>query len=204
MTVYRLHERGEFERSFGISLWPEAGGIMPRWIMQETLRKPLFYTMLGFTFGMFLTGGSPLAAQENCKLVMDAGVKVLDTPTHVYVTMNMDGKPQTGESIYAGGLIYLKSNGKWTAGTSNKEMKEISEKNRQNNQSTCHYIKDELVNGELAAEYSVHDASAKSASDSKIWISKSKGLPLRSDTLFPGDKNSVSIRYEYGNIKPPM
>jgi hypothetical protein len=88
--------------------------------------------------------------------------------------------------------------------TPNKEMRENAGKNRQNNKTTCHYLKDEPVNGEIAAAYSMHDTSSTSASDSKIWISKSKGLPLRSDTQFEGDKNSVSIRYEYGNVKPPM
>jgi hypothetical protein len=172
--------------------------------MQTTPRKQLLYTLLGFAFGLLLTGGRPLAAQDNCKLVIDAGIKVFDTPTHVYVTMDVNGKPQTVESIYVGGLIYTKYDGKWNAGTSNKEMKEISEKNRQNNKTTCHYLKDEPINGEMAAAYSMHDVSPKSVSDSKIWISKSKGLPLRTDIQFEGDKNSMSMRYEYDNVKPPM
>jgi hypothetical protein len=52
--------------------------------------------------------------------------------------------------------------------------------------------------------YSVHDVSPRSTSDSKTWISKSKGLPLRSDTDMEGGKNHISMRYEYGNVKPPM
>jgi hypothetical protein len=135
---------------------------------------------------------------------MDAGIKVFDTPTHGFVTMEVNGKPETGESIYAGGLIYTKYNGKWSAGTPSKEMKDIAEKNRRTNKTTCSYLKDEPVNGEIAAVYSVHDVSPRSASDSKIWISKSKGLPLRSETHFEGDKNPVSMRYEYDNVKPPM
>jgi hypothetical protein len=177
---------------------------MPRWIMQTTPRKQLLGTLLGFTFGLLLAGGSPLAAQDDCKLVMDAGIKVFDTPAHVYLTMNLDGKPQNSESIYAGGLVYTKYNGKWDAGTPSKGMKEISEKNRQTNKTTCHYLKDELISGEMAAEYSMHSVSPRAVSDSKVWISKSKGLPLRTETQFDGDKNSISMRYEYGNIKPPM
>jgi hypothetical protein len=50
---------------------------------------------------------------------MEAGIKVFDTPTHVYVTMDLNGKPETGESIYVGGLIYAKYNGKWSSGTPN-------------------------------------------------------------------------------------
>ena len=85
----------------------------------------MLYASLGFTFGQLLTGGKPLAAQDDCKLVLDAMIKVMDTPTHAYVTMNMGGKPQTGESIYAGGLVYAKYDGKWSAGVTTKEIKEI-------------------------------------------------------------------------------
>jgi len=118
-------------------------------------------------------------------------IKRFDTPTHAYVSMDIAGKPQTGESIYAGGLVYAKLvyakyDGKWTAGGTTKEIKEIAEKNRQNNQTTCPYLKDEPVNGEMAAVYSVHEVSPRSTSDSKTWISKAKGL--RSDIDLAGVK----------------
>ena len=116
--------------------------------------------------------------------------------------MNLSGKPQTAESIYVGGLIYTKYDGKWSAGVTTKEMKQMSEKNRQNNKTTCRYLKDEPVNGEMAAVYSVHDVSPKATSDSKAWISKANGLPLRTDTDMEG--SHISARYEYGNVKPPV
>ena len=172
--------------------------------MQTTRRKQLLYAILGFTFGHLLIGAKPLAAQDDCKLVLDAMTKFFDIPTHAYVTMNLSGKPQTGESIYVGGLVYAKYDGKWSAGTTTKEMKEITEKNRRNNKTTCRYLKDEPVNGEMAAVYSVHDVSPRSTSDSKAWISKAKGLPLRSDTDMEGGKSHISMRYEYSNVKPPM
>jgi hypothetical protein len=172
--------------------------------MRTTRRKQLLYAMLGLTFGQLLIGSKPLTAQDDCKLVLDAMTKLFDTPTHAYVTMNMGGKLQTGESIYAGGLIYAKYDGKWSAGTTTKEIKEITEKNRQNNKTTCRYLKDEPVNGEMAAVYSVHEVSPRSTSDSKTWISKAKGLPLRSDIDMEGGKSHISSRYEYGNVKPPM
>ena len=121
----------------------------------ETTCKRLLYVMVGCAFGHLLAGAAPLAAQDDCKLVLDGMIKVFDTPTHAYVTMDLAGKPQTGESIYAGGIVYAKYDGKWSAGGTTKEMKEIAEKNRRNNKTTCRYLKDELVNGELAAVYSV-------------------------------------------------
>jgi hypothetical protein len=76
------------------------------WFMQTTRRRQLLYAMLGFTFGQLLIGAKPLAAQDDCKLVLDAMTKFFDTPTHAYITMNLSGKPQDAESIYVGGLIY--------------------------------------------------------------------------------------------------
>jgi hypothetical protein len=172
--------------------------------MQTRQRKQLLYALLGFTIAQILIAPKPLSAQDECKLVLDSMTKVLDTPTHIYITMNMSGQPQTGESIYAGGLVYAKFDGKWSTGMTTKEMKEMSEKNRQTNKTTCHYLKDEPVNGETAAVYSVHDVAPKSISDSKTWISKAKGLPLRSDVDMEGGKSHVSMRFEYGNVKPPM
>jgi hypothetical protein len=174
------------------------------WFMQTTRRKRLLYAMLGFTFGPLLIGSKPLEAQDDCKLVLDAMTKLFDTPNHAYVTMNIGGNPQTGESIYAGGIVYAKYGGKWSAGMTTKEMKEIEDKNRRNNKTTCHYLKDEPINGEMTAVYSVHDVSPKSTSDSRTWISKAKGLPLRSDIDMDGGKSHISTRYEYGNVRPPM
>jgi hypothetical protein len=170
----------------------------------ETTRKRLLYIMVGCTFGHLLIGAKPLAAQGDCKLLLDAVSKVFDTPTHAYVTMNMAGKPQTGESIYAAGEVYAKYDGKWSAGSTTKEIKDIAEKNRQNNKMTCRYLKDELVNGEMAAVYSMHEVSPKATTDSTTWISKAKGLPLRSDADMDGGKIHMSTRYEYSDVKPPI
>jgi hypothetical protein len=168
----------------------------------QTTRKRLLYIMVGFTFGQLLIGAKPLAAQGDCQLVFDASSKVFNTPAHLYLTMNMGGTTQTTESIYVAGAIYVKFGGKWSSSLiSMQDMKEREQKNIQNNKTTCRYLHDEPVNGEMAAVYGVHSESPKS--DSQIWISKATGLPLRSEVDF-GDKNHVSMRYEYGNVKPPM
>jgi hypothetical protein len=145
----------------------------------------------------------PLAAQDSCKLVMDATTRVFDTPTHAYVTMKMNGTNHDAESINTGGMVYIKSNGTWSPGTSSKEMKDLADKSRQNTKMTCRYLKDEPVDGQIAAVYTVHEVSPKSTSDSKTWISKAKGTLLRSDIDMDGGKTHVSTRYEYGNVKPP-
>lgn len=159
--------------------------------------------MLGFTFGLLLVP-RPLAAQDDCKVVLDAMTKIFDTPTHAYADMNMGGTTQTVESIYAGGVVYAKAGPKWSGGMTTKDMKDLTEKNRKTNKITCRHLNDEAVNGEMTAVYSVHEVTPRSTSDSKTWVSKAKGLPVRSDMDLDGGKSHISMRYEYGNVKPPM
>jgi hypothetical protein len=171
----------------------------------KTTRTRLFYIVFGFTLGQLLIGATPVAAQGNCQPVFDAMNKAFDTPSHSYVTTNMGGTTLTGEVIYVAGASYAKVGGKWGPGLPLQEMKEQEQKNQQTNKNTCRYLKDEPVNGEMAAVYNVHTEieSPKGSSDSQVWISKAKGLPLRSE-IDLGDKMHVSSRIEYGNVKPPM
>ena len=170
----------------------------------ETTRTRLLCSE-GLTIAYLLMGASAATAQDDCKLVLDAANKVFDVPSHSYVTMNIGGKPQTAETISVGAAMYVKYNGKWTSGGSTpQEMKALSAKNRQTNKTTCRYMKDEQVDGEAAAVYSVHDVSPKSTSDSTVWISRTKGLMLRSEIDLEAGKTHMSTRIEYGNIKAPM
>ena len=172
----------------------------------ETTRKRWLYLVVGFTFGQLLIGAKPAAAQGNCQLVLDAQSKVLDTPAHIYYTMNVGGTTQSVEAIYAAGAAYVKSGDKWgPSPMTMQELKEADQKHRQTNKTTCRYLKDEPVNGEMAAVYSVHieSESPKVKLDSQMWISKAKGLLLREEDDI-GDKNHSSTRIEYGNVKPPM
>ena len=174
----------------------------------ETTPIRLLYIMVGFTLGHLLMGASPLSAQGDCKVVLDAESEVLNTPTHAYATTNIVGRTTTTEMIYAAGAVYVKIDGKWSPGGTTKDLEQLTEKNRQNTKVTCRYLKDEPVSGEMAAVYSTHEEPQKGTLDSQIWISKAKGLPLRQeidiDVGGSGGKSHNSMRFEYGNVKPPM
>ncbi|HLW79613.1 MAG TPA: hypothetical protein VKU44_08450 [Terriglobia bacterium] len=177
----------------------------------ETTRKRLLCRLVCLAFGLLLMGAAPLAAQAECKPIIDTSSKVFNTPTHMYITGNTNGLTLTTEMIYAAGGIYMKINGKWSAGGTTKDAEELVEKNQQKNRqtskATCRYLKDELVAGEMAALYSMHDETSGKI-DSQIWISKAKGLPLRQedDIDLGAGKGKVhnSTRYEYGNVRPPI
>jgi hypothetical protein len=174
----------------------------------EKTRTKLLCLMAGFTLGHLLIATNPLKAQGDCKVVLDAEFKVLNTPTHAYGTVNIVGRTVTTEMIYAAGAVYGMIDGKWSPSGTTKDIEQLMQKNLLNSKITCRHLKDEPVNGEMAAVYSTHEDRPKGAVDSQVWISRAKGLPLRQeidiDIGGSGGKSHNSMRYEYANVKPPM
>jgi hypothetical protein len=176
-------------------------------------------SIVALTFGFALMGTTPLAAQSGCQVVDDAMNKVMTVPTHIYNAMSPilsnGSTPRASdtihnETIYVGGSAYAKVSGKWSRSewTLQRIMKQEQE-NRQQSKYTCRYLRDESINGEAAAVYGMHAERSQPEvkSDGQIWISKSKGLPLRHEMEFDagdGIKHHHSTRYEYTNVQPPM
>ena len=156
-----------------------------------------------------------LLAGSECQPVLAAGDKLFTTPYHMYMTEGVpgteNGKQSTSESISIGGSQYVLFNGKWTASPlSIDELKQMEERNRKTatNQS-CHFVRDDSVNGESVGVYAAHSETAHGKNDNQLWISKSRGLILRQETdIDIGDgrpKTHVSARYDYSNVqKPPL
>jgi hypothetical protein len=154
-------------------------------------------TLAGFTYGLSLMGALPLAAQDSCRPVNDAMDKTMTVPTHIYSAMNRASggvsKPILAETIYTGGATYVKVAGKWTRGpwTTQQVMKREQE-NRQKSKFSCHYLRDESVDGETAAIYSTHSETSdedvgRQTSDGQIWISKSRGCPCATSSTWTAE-----------------
>jgi hypothetical protein len=148
----------------------------------------------------------------SCRTLADAVVRQITTPTHLYMTevaAFKGGKERRSETIYAGGAIYVRLDGKWTrSAITLKDLHDQQATNQRDTKgATCRHLRDEALNGEAAAVYSTHSDSDGDQIDSTIWISKSKGLPLRQeiDMNVGGKlgKSHMSTRYEYVNVQPP-
>ena len=179
----------------------------------QVKRIRLVCTIVRLPLGLLLLSAVPLAAQGNCQPVFDALSRVTTTSTHIYVTMsavpNGSDKPRTIETIYAAGAIYTRVGGKWTRSpVTPQQVVKQEQENRQHSNFTCRYVRDELVNSETAGLYSTHAETADQKSDGQIWISKTRGLPLRQemdvDTGGKAGKSHNSMRYEYGSVQPPQ
>lgn len=148
------------------------------------------------------------AADAACQPLFDAATKIFAVPTHSYTTETLPGgKSRNAEAIYANNAIYILYNGKWIHGKATpQDMLKQEQENIQNAKTSCRHVRDELVNGEVAALYMAHAENEGVKSDAQTWISKSRGLPLKTDEDIDtgdGDKQHMSIRYEYSNVRPP-
>ncbi len=161
------------------------------------------------------------SGQGGCESVDKAMNKVMTVPTHIYGAMSSvpgnGAKPRTdeashSETIYLGESVYTKVGGRWSHGDwSPQQVMKHEQENRQKSKYTCRYLRDESVNGEPAAVYSMHAERSdvgQVTSDGQIWISKSRDLPLRDevDIVSGGTtgKNHYTGRYEYTNVKLPL
>ena len=81
--------------------------------------------------------------------------------------------------------------------------------NRKNAKNiSCHLLREDSVNGEPAQVFSAHDETEDGKTDATIWISKSRGLPLRKEEDIdtggdPSGKTHFSTRYDYSNTSVP-
>ncbi len=189
--------------------------------LMQVKRIGLVGTIRALTIGLLLITVTQLAAQDDCERVITALTKVITTQSHIYSTTTtapMGGAPKDPprmtETIYAAGAAYSRNaGGKWTRSRATlQQVLKLEEANQRNSQQQCRYLRDEGVNGEAAAVYSVHAESADQKSDGQVWISKTSGLPLRkevdidiSDMGPHGEtqKDHRSVRYEYRNVQPP-
>jgi hypothetical protein len=140
-------------------------------------------TTLGLVGLVVLTVGISCAhagEDATCKLVYDAIAKGMTTPNHSYMKLSLPavngGKPADSEIINTGKARYTsRAAGKWASSMSTQEVLDQMTENRRDNESTCRLIRDETIDGVSASLYETKEDTELT---SKIWLSKSNGLPV--------------------------
>lgn len=177
-------------------------------------RKRLPHFIFVVSLIAFAAGNPPAsdaAVSPACKPVIDAMSKQLATPSHMYVANPAESKGANSDSselIYAGNAIYMRVHGTWSRSQMTLEqMVQQQQENIRNSKSfDCRYLRNEVVDGEEAAAYSVDSLNDDVRSSGQIWISKSRGLPLKSETnidLGGSDKEHIATRYDYTKVQAP-
>lgn len=153
-----------------------------------------------------------VAADAICRNVADANAKIYTIPTHIYSTETAaytGGKIRTSELIYLNNKTYIQVNGKWRLSpVTQAKMRDIrKETEAENLNMTCRVVRDEAVGGEAASLYSMHQKTPDATIDSQMWISKSRGVPLKlemdMDVGGAAGKSHKVMRYEYTNVQAP-
>jgi hypothetical protein len=73
---------------------------------------------------------------------------------------------------------------------------------RKNGASTCQQSADETLDGQAVAVYAVHLVSKDRVNDNRLWISKSSGLPLKTESHLQSG-TSVLQTLKYDNVQAP-
>jgi hypothetical protein len=151
-----------------------------------------------------------VAADPACQPLIDASNKLYTVPVHIYNTETAaytGGKPRQSESIFLNDKTYVMTSGKWKLSPmSVQKMRALREK-AETEGVTCRRLGDDIVNGEPAILFAMHQKDEDQTIDSKNWISKSRGLPLKAerdmDVGGTGGKSHSTTRYEYTNVQAP-
>jgi outer membrane lipoprotein-sorting protein len=143
------------------------------------------------------------ALADECAAVKDAVIAQTKVPYAASTVMALGSAPATTtQSISTGGRLYFQVNGTWQS-TPHDAQKEVDKANAASKTGSCTHESDATVNGESTAVFLVHYKTEHSESDNRLWISKSTGLPLKTDVQFK-DGIKVSIAFRYDNIQPPV
>ncbi|MEO6799577.1 MAG: hypothetical protein ABI178_06545 [Rhodanobacter sp.] len=155
--------------------------------------------------------GPAHASDAACKPVFDAKAKQTTTPNHQYMTETAatHAAPEKSEIIFTSTAMYINVDGTWQrrAFDAQKELADLRDAARASH-TTCRYLRDEAVGSEAAAVYATRDEQEGGTHlDSQLWISKSRGLPLKQtidvDVGGKFGKSHQEARIDYANVQAP-
>lgn len=177
-----------------------------------------------FPIGLAMLALSATAAAADgaaCRKLSDAMLATSATPYHSasIITFGMAGErgesppsSRTSETIFTGTTIFVRfGSGNW------KELlvplDKLKELVRRKAESftDCQYLDDENLNGIVLSVYAGHSVTQELVTEMKVWISRDRGLLIRSETdvvanpaLEGGPRGRhISIRYNYENVAVP-
>jgi hypothetical protein len=143
-----------------------------------------------------------------CQAMMDAGAKQFSVPSHAFMTSTGISSALTqSEMINVNGVTYAMVNGTWMKSPVSVEqlIQQGQAQVASAKSHTCQLMPDETVDGVAATVYTSHTETATGITDSRVWIAKATGLPLKSeiDMTMGARKSHTSVRYEYNNVTAP-
>lgn len=193
------------------TLFPALTPSIPRTPRQPRLAGTLAALLFAGSLGSLPAPAAARAVDPSCQPLAEASHRQLRTPTHIYSTETAayrGGKPRLTELIQAADAIYVRVDGRWQRSPIKLQgLRDQQDANAREGKGSCRFLRDEAVNGETAAVYSLHSDSEVATVDSTVWVSRRSGLPLRTemdmDVGGAAGKIHKALRYEYANVQAP-
>ena len=144
------------------------------------------------------------ADESACQAMLAAKIKLAGVSSHQIMTFASGGKIDSqADVVIAGNRMWMRngSAAPWQAQPFD------AEKNAGDLKAAtlhdCRHVRDEAVGGEAAAVFvSKGGADAYSHTSTELWVSKSRGLPLRQTVDNLDDKSTLTILFDYKDVKP--
>ena len=149
-----------------------------------------------------------LSQDASCDAVVGTFARLAQTPNHQFTEQRGRSGAGRTESITTGTTRYIWTEGKWTSQPFSPAAEIMEEAARaKSEKSTCRWIRDENIEGVAASLYSVQTKADYGSSDTKLWIAKVNGLPVREEIKLdlakvPG-KTRIEVRFVYAGVAPP-
>jgi len=104
------------------------------------------------------TAAPRLQAAPSCDALYNAAIKTFQTPHHAFSTTTpRGGKPRFGETVFVGGIEYLKLNDKWQRSPLTPQaMVESAREKLRTHPDTCTLLGDQTADGQSVTVYQVH------------------------------------------------
>lgn len=153
-----------------------------------------------------LAAASLSARADDCATVISAQFAQAKAPYAAITMMSQPGQPVSrSEMVVIGATMYFQVAGAWQSMPYSAQ--EVIDRSTENAKKakvkpTCQKFGAELVSGEAATVYNVHEDKDGDAIDSRIWISDSTGLPLKLEVHL-GSGTSFTETTRYDRIQPP-
>jgi hypothetical protein len=145
------------------------------------------------------------ARADDCATLFSISLAQASMPHAMTMTMqDSHGPARTTKAVFTGTMMYTQVEGQWrsmpfTGAEIADQMREAAKTAKE----TCRRGADEAVNGTLASLYLAHVENRGTVSDNKIWISKSGGRVLKTDTAMKDGLHMIAV-YDYTNVASPV
>lgn len=163
------------------------------------------------------------AVDPVCLKIEAATSATMKKPFHVYITeesiyssptlakaaakLGLSGTRKS-EEIFTGTATFVEIKGKWMRSPVNvakmrQDRANDPDAKKAREHQKCFALPDETVDGESASVYRTDNSSL--GVNTKLWISKSRQLPLKAVTTTDvgAEKSTASMRYDYNNVRIP-